>query len=313
MSNLESDASFQQILNSRMQDKSLTSDFEEEDLITQITNLSKINRKASRRLKAKKAELANVKESQQKHQEMLLQAIEQLESDNNTLEKELTKRMALVDKITKLFYQMVGEGADLSPYPEIDFDELVNICGMPPQNSTDEPEVTATMRRNLDPIAIKITTKDPYFANVKDNDEFVDAVMKLLKQHQQCKAWKPKDVSSLVSKMQSLSVVSETKAHSNEMKTQLTKDSQKTIDEQKAFSREIQRLVAVKHDLINQINEEKRKIKERQELYKQQSQLPTGKTVIKLRMATPSQTSTKVTDSTINETTELTFPSASKN
>ena len=313
MSQMESDASFQQILNSRMQDKSLTSDFEEEDLITQITNLSKINKKASRRLKAKKAELANVRESQQKHQEMLSQAIDQLESDNKTLEKELTKRMALVDKITKLFYQLVGEGADLTQYADIDFEELVNVCGMPPQNSTDEGEVTAAMRRNLDPIAIKITTRDPYFANVKDNDDFVDAVMKLVKEHQRCKSWKPRDVSSLVSKMQSLSVTSETKQHANEMKSQIVRESQKTMNEQKSFAREIQRLVAVKHDLINQINEEKRKIKERQESYKQQSSLPAGKTVIRLRMATPTKTSTRITDSAITESTELTFPSASKN
>ena len=304
MSFLDSDSSFQQILNSRMGENSITTD---EDLRAKITNLSKINKKATRILKEKKHELAAVKESQGKHEEMFRETINQLESDNQTLIKELNKRMALVDKVTKLFYELASDNINFTQYPEINYEELVNICGLPPQSRAVGFDPTPSMKRNLDPIALKIATNDPYFQSITNNDEFVDKCMKLVSEHQEAKETKPQYLSETVSRLQSRNSISETRVNCDEMKTQITTDSQNEIKQQKQFADELKRLLAEKQKLINEISEEKKKIKERQEHYQQQNDVPPTKTVIKLRMATPTRSS--ITSASLNNTTELNMSS----
>ena len=254
----------------------------DKDLEKQVVKLNRYVNTAQTKCQQKKEELSKIKESQEKHEKYLKRMISKMEKKNKTLSEELDKKQELIDKISALFYDVSAQGIDFEQYPDIDAEALKLICGVPPQPSPDK-------RRMLDPIALRVVEKDQYFADVTNNEEFLDRLNELQRQVSDCKARNRSLSSSLNSMSMSMSPsrnLSKTTPLSSPLRSQLVQDSQDNAKEQSKFAAEFNRLLNEKHALIDQIVEQKKGIKDRNLQYLQEMNSP-SKTIIRLSMYNP--------------------------
>ena len=301
---------FDNVINERLNgNASVSSDLGQkiEEKIAQLENENKRNRK---RLSLKKKELEETKESQAKHIEMLKESINNLENENKILTEELEKGGQLVDKISKLFYQIAAKGVDFSLYPEINLERIINLVGTPPQLN---PQYKSRSSASLDPIAVKIISRDKYFDGIKTNEEFTDRCMQLHDEYKQAKAraleMQLNATKSFASRTSFMSQNRSKLENSNasfvsqapQLRSVIESSRSSDVNQHRRFACEMRELINEKGRLIDQIVEIKKQMKEREEKYKQAKTQNKTRTVIKLRMRQWS--SSKLASS--NETTEI--------
>lgn len=307
----ESEEYFQSLLQKRISGDSLQQDEEEEqtqisedDMENEFQELSESIEQGREECERKRKELEQLKGKKSSRSPKLSKSIARLEKQNDMLKKELQKREDLVEKVTSLFYSIYSKGADFSQYPEIDVDGLKDVCGVPPDADNTH------QKKRMDPIALRIAEKDSYFSDVNDNDEFVERVNQLMDDLDRSRS----ETSTLSENFASFSSIRSTSSSSSSRSTKtsplrnsIVKESQRNVVDQAKFAVELTHLLEEKQKLINQIVEEKRKIKERELRYKKEMNSPT-KTVIKLRMYNPGSSKDFTSSLTRTELSPTTSP-----
>ena len=282
-----------------------SSEKSEKELEKEVVKLNRYVNTAKTKCEQKKEELEKIKETQQKHTKRLKKKIRKMEKEDKALSDQLQEKQELLDKITALFYDLSAQGIDFEQYPDIDPETLKLLCGVPPQ-------LSPMRRRNLDPIALRVIEKDQFFSDVSNNEEFIDRVSELQNQISASKSKIRSLSESLNSFSMSMSSRNSSLNHStpipSPLRTQIVEDSQESAKTQAKFAAEFNRLLNEKHNLIDQIVELKKNIKDRNVRYSEEMNSPT-KTRIRLSMYNPDTKTYNMCSGSFTKT-ELSTPSS---